>query len=388
MFVYFFSCESWSYFFFFFSSRRRHTRFDCDWSSDVCSSDLCDLLARPTPIRSTGRRPWHPARIGPSELDLQAVVGDRDAQRFTRSRDFLVTQGFAPNLGDAFVVVGWFVVEKHEVFHVGKLAQLDPDHVARVAPVLLYRHGFRERVHGVENHQVGVRKESRGAFDRIRDVQPVLGVGRIDDDPAITDESIAIGITGMALKLGRHAPSSDLIASARLEYDEFYRGPEAIKRYGETGRVLLTAKRFLEISVTAVNPNSVSGDVGGGEKRKAHDVVPVKVGLEHVEDVGLGRTIPGNYMVSEGAYAAPEIAQYMLVVTRIELHARGIASESVRNGKIKLRVDPGPRLFLRVETLIRRRDYRMGKLVPDRDRKSTRLNSSHSQISYAVFCLK
>src|SRR5256886_10342560 len=25
---------------FFFSSRRRHTRFDCDWSSDVCSSDL------------------------------------------------------------------------------------------------------------------------------------------------------------------------------------------------------------------------------------------------------------------------------------------------------------------------------------------------------------
>src|SRR5256886_12933030 len=32
-------------FFFFFSSRRRHTRFDCDWSSDVCSSDLV-LLTR------------------------------------------------------------------------------------------------------------------------------------------------------------------------------------------------------------------------------------------------------------------------------------------------------------------------------------------------------
>src|SRR5256886_6350091 len=28
---------------FFFSSRRRHTRFDCDWSSDVCSSDLVAL---------------------------------------------------------------------------------------------------------------------------------------------------------------------------------------------------------------------------------------------------------------------------------------------------------------------------------------------------------
>src|SRR2546430_6001413 len=28
---------------FFFSSRRRHTRFDCDWSSDVCSSDLTGI---------------------------------------------------------------------------------------------------------------------------------------------------------------------------------------------------------------------------------------------------------------------------------------------------------------------------------------------------------
>src|SRR5688572_11587622 len=28
---------------FFFSSRRRHTMFDCDWSSDVCSSDLEEM---------------------------------------------------------------------------------------------------------------------------------------------------------------------------------------------------------------------------------------------------------------------------------------------------------------------------------------------------------
>src|SRR5438034_9296470 len=30
---------------FFFSSRRRHTRSLCDWSSDVCSSDLTDVWA-------------------------------------------------------------------------------------------------------------------------------------------------------------------------------------------------------------------------------------------------------------------------------------------------------------------------------------------------------
>src|SRR2546430_1839367 len=32
--------DEWMMSLFFFSSRRRHTRFDCDWSSDVCSSDL------------------------------------------------------------------------------------------------------------------------------------------------------------------------------------------------------------------------------------------------------------------------------------------------------------------------------------------------------------
>src|SRR3989475_9636970 len=42
-------CDSLS--FFFFSSRRRHTRFDCDWSSDVCSSDL-----KPQPVET--RATW------------------------------------------------------------------------------------------------------------------------------------------------------------------------------------------------------------------------------------------------------------------------------------------------------------------------------------------
>src|SRR2546430_8726264 len=45
------------FFFFFFSSRRRHTRFDCDWSSDVCSSDLCGEPRRQTRCRRS--RPSH-----------------------------------------------------------------------------------------------------------------------------------------------------------------------------------------------------------------------------------------------------------------------------------------------------------------------------------------
>src|SRR5256886_6785790 len=40
--------------FFFFSSRRRHTRFDCDWSSDVCSSDLAGTVIAVGPEKSLG----------------------------------------------------------------------------------------------------------------------------------------------------------------------------------------------------------------------------------------------------------------------------------------------------------------------------------------------
>src|SRR2546430_6234884 len=48
-------------------------------------------------------------------------------------------------------------------------------------------------------------------------------------------------------------------------------------------------------------------------------------------------------------------------------------------------------LEVRVEKRLALREDGEGRVVPHRadgDRKSTRLNSSHSQISYAVFCLK
>src|SRR5688572_10063095 len=52
-FFFFFFCYCcFLFFFFFFSSRRRHTRFDCDWSSDVCSSDLGSSWSRSGAVRA------------------------------------------------------------------------------------------------------------------------------------------------------------------------------------------------------------------------------------------------------------------------------------------------------------------------------------------------
>src|SRR2546430_2502508 len=68
---------------FFFSSRRRHTRFDCDWSSDVCSSDLGQRLP-PT---------WRVLRRLPAESLSAAAKGteaDRCTPHLPRRADTLV----------------------------------------------------------------------------------------------------------------------------------------------------------------------------------------------------------------------------------------------------------------------------------------------------------
>src|SRR5882672_11695709 len=63
-------------FFFFFSSRRRHTRSLCDWSSDVCSSDL-------RPGRSGRRRlPPRPGRApGPGPPPGRGSPPPRERRR-------------------------------------------------------------------------------------------------------------------------------------------------------------------------------------------------------------------------------------------------------------------------------------------------------------------
>src|SRR5579859_5311048 len=58
-------------FFFFFSSRRRHTRFDCDWSSDVCSSDLVPQRRR---LGEVGLAPCQVAQEGALGDGPRAVV--------------------------------------------------------------------------------------------------------------------------------------------------------------------------------------------------------------------------------------------------------------------------------------------------------------------------
>src|SRR5690242_4012636 len=88
-------CICWSssvvVFFFFFSSRRRHTRLTCDWSSDVCSSDLGAAYA----VKRVMERYKLPGTVvlsyGPAEEQLV-------------SRPFLVRAGLFKDIDAALLI--------------------------------------------------------------------------------------------------------------------------------------------------------------------------------------------------------------------------------------------------------------------------------------------
>src|SRR2546430_8581503 len=56
--------------------------------------------------------------------------------------------------------------------------------------------------------------------------------------------------------------------------------------------------------------------------------------------------------------------------------------------QVLLLIELGPAVLFLVTNHVRASNALLNNLAPNEDRKSTRLNSSHSQISYAVFCLK
>src|SRR3989475_5571563 len=63
---------------FFFSSRRRHTRFDCDWSSDVCSSDLDAAAAAALVLDHHGLAQGAAQRLGHDARDQVGGAAGRE----------------------------------------------------------------------------------------------------------------------------------------------------------------------------------------------------------------------------------------------------------------------------------------------------------------------
>src|SRR6478672_5784050 len=80
-------------FFFFFSSRRRHTRSDRDWSSDVCSSDLAEVIEEHIPDAEERRF---------VEPRVAHLIGLEEGSAFAREDLFAAWRVFFERLADAY----------------------------------------------------------------------------------------------------------------------------------------------------------------------------------------------------------------------------------------------------------------------------------------------
>src|SRR2546430_4845365 len=131
---------------FFFSSRRRHTRFDCDWSSDVCSSDLASGVAVLLGVADALKA--KPPTLG---VDLLFVDGEDYGNFATDSTDVLIgSRYFAahqpPGYQPLFAVLFDMVADKDQQFYYeGNSQAFAPevvDRVWRVAAELGYGRVF------------------------------------------------------------------------------------------------------------------------------------------------------------------------------------------------------------------------------------------------------
>src|SRR3972149_8670199 len=109
-------------------------------------------------------------------------------------------------------------------------------------------------------------------------------------------------------------------------------------------------------------------------------------GEEHSEDVAHDEE--NNKEIEE------QITHFFYLARNYE--QSGDLSRAVENYKKVLQIDPQnyrtmnniAALFIKMNLWEESLDYLQSSFKLKKDRKSTRLNSSHSQISYAVFCLK
>ncbi|MNC85495.1 hypothetical protein D3C83_10960 [compost metagenome] len=157
------------------------------------------------------------------------------------------------------------------------LAQLDADDVAGVTPVFLDRNRLGERVHGVENHQVRAAEQRNERLGLARVAELVLGIGRIHHALAAALEAVAVGIAGVRLQHRGYRHARDVVSPAGLQLHEFDGCRQAVEIHREGRRRMLLAERAFQRIVAAVDADAVAGEIGGGEKRKPHDVIPVHV---------------------------------------------------------------------------------------------------------------
>src|SRR5713101_6155890 len=173
---------------FFFSSRRRHTRLTCDWSSDVCSSDLGSCLDR----RQTQAAPLHPESTPPAytRREIEPASGRRWSNRTGSAVEEL------PNArGDPGGIEAVLGVEPFRVARLAESLDAEPlerrrqhltehlsDGAAQAAGdrVVLHRHDVTRLARRVKQQLFVERLDARGVEHLGRDAVGLQALRRLE----------------------------------------------------------------------------------------------------------------------------------------------------------------------------------------------------------------
>src|SRR6516162_6144937 len=166
-------------------------------------------------------------------------------------------------------------MEQREPLDLCCLRQLDRNDVAGMAPMPLDRHRITERVHCIEDQQIGAAAELDEWIGLVQAITFVLTIGRVDDRLAPLVKTIGIRIARVRLFYRGHRKTGDLARPTGFEGYELDRRGERAKIYGKPRSRVLGTQRLFKHLVAPEDANSVPRNVSGGEKRETHDVVPV-----------------------------------------------------------------------------------------------------------------
>src|SRR3954467_10344539 len=105
------------------------------------------------------------------------------------------------------------MVIQREAFYFCHLTELNADHAARMSPVRFDRYRVGQRIHRIEDHEIGVAKKLDEAYRPRRVFELMLGIRGIDDAAAIALEAITVRVAAVSLQLGGDPIAGDVVST-------------------------------------------------------------------------------------------------------------------------------------------------------------------------------
>jgi hypothetical protein len=182
-------------------------------------------------------------------------------------------------------------------------------------------------------------------------------------------KTIAVGIALVMLLDRRHREAGNVVRPIGLQGDELDGRAQRREVDRERRRCVLAAERLLELVMAAVDSDAIARDVGRGEERESHDVVPMHMGHQHIVGLRRTRSVARDRLHGELAGARAEIADQIVRPAGLDLDAGRVAAERARLGKAELLLDEGAGGLRRLEIAPGRPDQGDRDLIAHRDRR-------------------